>query len=86
MKLIHIFQQRLQRNRKRLQGKLDGELEAPVIVKRNKTKTDFYAFEVDFHCPCCNAKAGSVVYSAERPLSCGAVLWVEAEGEVKKTR
>ena len=66
--LIHVNQHVIKSNRK-------NNVEEPVLtVKTYKSNT--YAHEV-------NIKGDSkVVYSPDKPLSCGAKVWIETEGEV----
>ena len=53
----------------------DPELKEPVItVKTSKSNT--YAHEVDIKGP------SKVIYSPDKPLSCGAKVWIETESEV----
>ena len=40
-------------------------------------KSNDYAHSVDISGPC------RVVYSPDKPLSCGAKVWIETESEVK---
>ena len=50
------------------------ELNPVLTVKTYKSNT--YAHEVDI------MGASKVVYSADKPLSCGARVWIETEAEV----
>ena len=70
--LIHVNQHVIKSNRK-------NEVEEPVLtVKTYKSNT--YAHEV-------NIKGDSkVVYSPNKPLSCGAHVWIETESEVEIVR
>ena len=67
--LIHVNQHVIKSNRK-------NEVEEPVLtVKTYKSNT--YAHEV-------NIKGDSkVVYSPNKPLSCGAHVWIETQSEVE---
>ena len=67
--LIHVNQHVIKSNRK-------NKVEEPVLtVKTYKSNT--YAHEV-------NIKGDSkVVYSPDKPLSCGAHVWIETESEVE---
>ena len=59
----------------RANGKLSAEERVPVItVKTYKDNT--YCSEVFIDGPC------RVVYSPDKPLSCGAKVWIETESEV----
>lgn len=67
--IVHVNQHVIKSNRK------DGVLEPVLTVKTYKSNT--YAHEVVIHGP------SKVVYSPEKPLSCGAHVWVETEAEVE---
>jgi len=67
---IHINQHNIRKNSK--------GADLPVItVKTYKDNT--YCNEVEF-------KSGRVVYSPDKPLSCGAKVWIETEEEVTIVR
>ena len=70
--LIHVNQHVIKSNRK-------NKVEEPVLtVKTYKSNT--YAHEVSI-------KGGSkVVYSPDKPLSCGAHVWIETQSEVEIVR
>ncbi len=70
--LIHVNQHVIKSNRKNM-------VEEPVLtVKTYKSNT--YAHEV-------NIKGDSkVVYSPDKPLSCGAHVWIETQSEVEIVR
>ena len=70
--LIHVNQHVIKSNRK-------NKVEEPVLtVKTYKSNT--YAHEV-------NIKGVSkVVYSPDKPLSCGAHVWIETQSEVEIVR
>jgi len=70
--LIHVNQHVIKSNRK-------NKVEDPVLtVKTYKSNT--YAHEVSI-------KGGSkVVYSPDKPLSCGAHVWIETQSEVEIVR
>ena len=70
--LIHVNQHVIKSNRK-------NKVEEPVLtVKTYKSNT--YAHEV-------NIKGDSkVVYSPDKPLSCGAHVWIETQSEVEIVR
>ena len=67
-KKIHVNMHVIRRNHK------TGEREPVITVKTYKTNT--YAHEVEI---LGNSK---VVYSPDKPLSCGARLWIETDAEV----
>ena len=70
--LIHVNQHVIKSNRK-------NKVEEPVLtVKTYKSNT--YAHEV-------NIKGDSkVVYRPDKPLSCGAHVWIETQSEVEIVR
>lgn len=65
---IHVNQHIVKRNSK------TGEREPVITVKQGRTNT--YAHEVQILGP------STVIYSPDKPLSCGAKVWVETEAEV----
>ena len=68
-KRIHVNQHKIKANKK-------YGTKAPVItVKTYKSNT--YCFEVDIKGPC------KIIYSPDKPLSCGARVWIETESEVE---
>ena len=67
-KKIHINMHKIRANKKH------GTNEPVITVKTYKTNT--YAHEVEI---LGNSK---VVYSPDKPLSCGARLWIETDAEV----
>lgn len=69
IKRIHINQLIIRRNAK------TGEREPVITVKEGKKNT--YGHSVTVHGP------SKVVYSPDKPLSCGAKVWVETTAEVE---
>ena len=65
---IHVNQHNIRRNRK------EG-LNDPVITCKTY-KSNEYGHEVNIQGP------SRVVYSPDKPLSCGAVLWIETDSDV----
>ena len=66
--IIHVNQHVIKENAK------TGEREPVLTVKTYKSNT--YASEVEI-------KGDSkIVYSHDKPLSCGARVWIETQGEV----
>lgn len=65
---VHVNQFVIKRNQK------TGEREPPLTIKTSKSNTR--AQEVEITGPC------KVVYSPDKPLSCGARVWVETRSEV----
>ena len=65
---IHVNQHNIRRNRK--EGTND-----PVITAKTY-KSNEYGHEVNIQGP------SRVVYSPDKPLSCGAVLWIETSSDV----
>lgn len=70
--IIHVNQHKIKSNAKA------GADEPVLTVKTYKSNT--YAHEVAIHGP------SRVVYSPDKPLSCGARVWIETEAEVEVTR
>ncbi|WP_413162416.1 DNA-binding protein [Capilliphycus salinus ALCB114379] len=67
--IIHVNSQRIRQNQKQQQ-------QLPVItVKRRNTNTYGHIVEIPGGC--------RVVYSPDKPLSCGARVWIETLHEVK---
>ena len=65
---IHVNQHKIRSNKK-------NNLNEPVItVKTSKSNT--YAHEVNILGP------AKVIYSPDKPLSCGAKVWIETTSEV----
>ena len=73
MKRIHVNQHVIRRNMKRQ----DGLYEPPITVKEGKANTYCYAVEV--------LGDSKVVYSPNKPLSCGAKVWIETDSPVVLT-
>lgn len=68
---IHVNQHKIKSNRK------TGKNEPVLTCKTYKTNT--YAHEVEVDGPC------RIVYRPDKPLSCGAHVWIETESEVRVT-
>ena len=66
--IIHVNQHVIKANNK------NGENNPVLTVKTYKTTT--YAHEVEIKGP------SKVVYSPDKPLSCGAKVWIETTSEV----
>ena len=67
--IIHVNQHAVRRN-------IKAEVKEPVLTVKTY-KTNIYAHEVDIKGP------SRLVYSADKPLSCGARVWLETESEVE---
>ena len=67
--IIHVNQHVIKANRKA------GAQDPVLTVKTYKSNT--YANAVEIQGP------SKIVYSPEKPLSCGAHVWIETEAEVK---
>ena len=67
---IHVNQHIIRSNSK----PLNDFLEPPLTVKTYKNNTKCYTAQI--HGP------STVVYSPDKPLSCGAKVWIETESEV----
>jgi hypothetical protein len=65
---VHVNRHTLARNRK------TGRHDPAITVKTSRSNT--YAHEVEIKGP------SRVVYRPDKPLACGAVLWVETRSEV----
>lgn len=66
--IIHVNQHVVKANRK------NGVNDPVLTVKTYKENR--YAHEVDINGP------SKIVYSPDKPLSCGAHVWMETQGEV----
>ena len=69
--IIHVNQHVIKKNRK------EGAQDPVLTVKTYKTNT--YASSVTIHGP------STIVYRPDKPLSCGAHVWVETESPVEIT-
>lgn len=70
--IVHVNQHAIRKN-------IKADKREPVLtVKTYKSNT--YAYEVALHGP------SKVVYSPDKPLSCGARVWIETEDEVEIIR
>ena len=67
--IIHVNQHVIKANRK------NGVTDPVLTVKTYKSNT--YAHDVVIHGP------SRVVYSPDKPLSCGAHVWIETESQVE---
>ena len=67
-KRIHVNQHKIRSNKKH-------NLNEPVITVKTSKSND-YAHEVELNGP------SKVIYSPDKPLSCGAKVWIETEAEV----
>jgi hypothetical protein len=68
--IIHVNQAYIRRNMK-----VESEDRVPVLTVKTY-KTNVYCNSVEITGP------SRVVYSPDKPLSCGAKVWVETESEV----
>jgi hypothetical protein len=68
-KKIHVNQHKIRSNKK-------NNLNEPVITVKTSKSND-YGHEVEILGP------SKIVYSPDKPLSCGAKVWIETEAEVK---
>ena len=66
--IIHVNQHVIKSNRK-------NGVEDPVLTVKTY-KNNRYAHEVEIDGP------SKIVYSPDKPLSCGAHVWIETQGEV----
>ncbi len=67
--IVHVNQHKIKSNLK------TGNKEPVLTVKTYKSNT--YASEVYIDGPC------KIVYRPDKPLSCGARVWIETEAEIK---
>lgn len=67
--IVHVNQHVIRANHK------SGHRNPPLTVKTYKSND--YAHEVEIQGNC------KVVYSPDKPLSCGAKVWIETNGKVK---
>ena len=70
--IIHVNQHVIKRNAQ------SGANDPVLTVKTYKSNT--YAHEVALHGP------SKVVYAPDKPLSCGARVWIETKGKVEILR
>ena len=68
-KIIHVNQHVIKSNRK-------NDKRDPVLTVKTY-KTNEYAHEVHIDGPC------SIIYSPDKPLSCGAHVWIETEADIE---
>ena len=68
-KKIHVNQHKIRSNKKH-------NLNEPVITVKTSKSND-YGHEVEILGP------SKIVYSPDKPLSCGARVWIETEADVK---
>ncbi len=69
--IIHVNQHAVRRN-------IKAEVKEPVLTVKTY-KSNNYAHEVKIK------GSSKVVYSPDKPLSCGARVWIETESEVEIT-
>jgi hypothetical protein len=67
--IVHVNQHVIKKNSK------TGSRDPVLTVKTYKTNE--YGSEVNIEGPC------KIVYRPDKPLSCGAKVWIETEAEVK---
>lgn len=68
LKRIHVNQHTIRRNRKQ------GTADPPITVKTYKENTTCFTVEI--------LGPSRVVYSPDKPLACGARVWVETHADV----
>jgi len=66
--IIHVNQHIIKSNRK-------NDATEPVLTVKTY-KDNFYAHEVEIKGDC------RVIYSPDKPLSCGAHVWIETQGQI----
>ena len=67
--IIHVNQHKIKSN-------IHSEVKEPVLTVKTYKSND-YAHEVVIK------GMSKIVYSPDKPLSCGARVWIETEGEVE---
>ena len=67
--IVHVNQHVIKSNR------LTGANEPPLTIKTYKSNTKAHSVEILGPC--------RVVHSPDKPLSCGAKVWIETHGEVE---
>jgi hypothetical protein len=67
--IVHVNQHVIRSNSK------TGERMPVLAVKTYKENTDAHSVRIDGPCV--------VVYSPDKPLSCGAKVWIETQGNVE---
>jgi hypothetical protein len=67
--IVHVNQHVIKKNSK------TGSRDPVLTVKTYKTNE--YGSEVNIEGPC------KIIYRPDKPLSCGAKVWIETEAEVK---
>ena len=67
--IIHVNQHNIKKNRKE-------NLSLPVLTVKTY-KSNVYAHRVKIH------GDSEIVYSPDKPLSCGAHVWIQTDGEVE---
>jgi hypothetical protein len=70
--IVHVNQHVIKSNRK-------NKVQDPVLTVKTY-KDNRYAHEVEILGP------SKIIYSPDKPLSCGAHVWIETEGEVVVVR
>jgi hypothetical protein len=73
-KVIHVNQHKIKRNQK------NGERE-PVLTTKTYKSNDYCHEVVIFGRD--DEVAAKVIYSPDKPLSCGARVWIETKNEVE---
>lgn len=71
MKHVHVHQNRIRANIRRPREQRDP----PITVRQGSRRT--YANTVEIKGPC------RVVYSPDKPLSCGARVWIEVADDIE---
>ena len=66
---------RIHVNQHKIRSNIKNNLREPVITVKT-SKSNIYAHEVDIKGP------SKVIYSPDKPLSCGAKVWIETDSEV----
>ena len=76
MKRIHIHQGKIRSNKKH------GRNEPVITVKTYKENTQTVVVSNEYYHEVEILGASKVIYSPDKPLSCGAKVWIETNAEV----
>ena len=78
IKRIHINQHNIRYNSKNCEGMRVNQMRPVVSVKTRSSNTYGVSCEVNGKC--------TIIYSPDKPLSCGAKVWIETEDTVVVNR
>ena len=75
-KRIHINQHRIKANRKSSAQDAKNSTALQPVITAKTYKENAYGHEVKINGPC------TIIYRPDKPLSCGAHVWIETQSEV----